>query len=857
MRKKIIKAGVLILLSSALAAAQSLGNAGTIEGSVNDSTGAAIPGAAVSLSNRITGYQQKAETDAQGKFRFTNVPPNPYHMEASANGFSASHQDVNVRSSVPVSLNLTLQVAGGRTVVTVEGGGTDMLENVPYAHNDIDQRVYSKLPTGSPGSGLSDAITFASPGVVADSNGFFHPLGDHAQTSYSIDGQPISDQQSKAFSTQIPLNAVQSMELITGMPSAEYGDKTSLVVNAVTKSGLGQKLNGSFAVQAGSFGTYGEEATLAAGNAKIGDFLAVNTVRSGRFLDTPEFYPMHDVGSNGTIFNRFDFQPNGKDAFHLNLFGARNWFQTPTTYDQPAQDQRQQVVTFNVAPGYQHTFNAHALGTFDPFVRRDSVDYYPSRDPFNDAPATLAQSRTLTNYGFRADLSYVNGKNNVKIGTQIMQTRLQEQFRLGITDPTFNAVCVDGQGSPQTLPTITQPSQCAGAGFMANASLQPGLVPYDLTRGGSLFNFDGKAHVNEYAFYLQDTLTLGRLSLIGGLRFDQYNGLTSSNAVEPRVGLSYLFKRTNTVLRASYARTFETPYNENLIVSSATGAGGLAESVFGALNVQPLKPGQRSQYNAGMEQTFGKYLLLDVDYFWKRTVNAYDFDVLFNTPITFPISWRKSKLDGISARLSTPDIHGFQVFTTLGHNRARYFGPETGGVIFNSPLDTAVFRIDHDQVFQETTHLRYQRHKDGPWFAFTWRYDSGLVAGSVPDLAAALSLTAAQQAAIGFFCGGQQATLLSPITSCVGQAYGAQRIQIPKAGTENPDTNPSRIAPRHLFDLAAGTDNLFHAEHYKTTLRFTVLNLANTAALYNFLSTFSGTHFVTPRTYTAEIGFVF
>ena len=74
--------------------------------------------------------------------------------------------------------------------------------------------------------------------VVADSNGFFHPLGDHAQTSFSIDGQPISDQQSKIFSTQIPLNAISSMELITGAPAAEYGDKTSLVVNAVTESGL-------------------------------------------------------------------------------------------------------------------------------------------------------------------------------------------------------------------------------------------------------------------------------------------------------------------------------------------------------------------------------------------------------------------------------------------------------------------------------------------------------------------------------------------------------------------------------------------------------------------------------------------
>src|SRR6202043_260649 len=101
-----------------------------------------------------------------------------------------------------------------------------LLENVPYAHNDVDISSLSKLPVSSPGSGVSDAVILSSGAVASDSNGFFHPLGDHAQTSFSIDGQPISDQQSKAFSTQIPVNAIQNMEIVTGTPNAEYGDKT-------------------------------------------------------------------------------------------------------------------------------------------------------------------------------------------------------------------------------------------------------------------------------------------------------------------------------------------------------------------------------------------------------------------------------------------------------------------------------------------------------------------------------------------------------------------------------------------------------------------------------------------------------
>jgi hypothetical protein len=171
-------------------------------------------------------------------------------------------------------------------------------------------------------------------------------------------------------------------------------------------------------------------------------------------------------------------------------------------------------------------------------------------------------------------------------------------------------------------------------------------------------------------------------------------------------------------------------------------------------------------------------------------------------------------------------------------------------------LETGAFRIDHDQAFEQTTYLRYQ-YKKGPWIGFTWRYDSGMVAGSVPDMESALALTGDEQAQMGLFCGSVYATVTQPIRTCGAGAFGATRVRIPAPGTANPDTNPPRIAPRHLFDLAVGTDNLFHSDHPRWTLRLSALNLGNEAALYNFLSTFSGTHFVSPRSYQVELGLVF
>ena len=208
-----------------------------------------------------------------------------------------------------MSLTLKLVIAGANTTIEVEAAGADVLENVSYAHNDVDANALARLPVSSPGSGLSDAITLSTPGVVADSNGFFHPLGDHAQTSYMVDGQPINDQQSKAFSTQLPENAFQSLELITGMAPAQYGDKTSLVVDAVTASGLGKKPFGQFDLSYGSFGTIGEHGSVGLGQREVRQFPGRQRRPSGRFLDTPEFGPLHDTGNNITLFDRIDYQP--------------------------------------------------------------------------------------------------------------------------------------------------------------------------------------------------------------------------------------------------------------------------------------------------------------------------------------------------------------------------------------------------------------------------------------------------------------------------------------------------------------------------------------------------------------------
>jgi hypothetical protein len=890
----LLKSWCIVFLSSALFA-QSTGNSGTISGTVTDPTGALVPGAAVTIHNPVSHYERTATTDKTGHFQFTNVPFNPYHLAVTMAGFDNAAQDVSVVSVVPVNVNVALTIGTASNTVVVTGS-EDLVENDSTMHTDVDRDLIDKLPLESASSSVSSLVTLASPGVSADSNGMFHGMGDHAQNSFSVDGQPITDQQSKTFSNQIPQDSIQSLEVIDGAPPAEYGDKTSLVIKVTTRSGQGlTKPTGSINTSYGAFGTATGGFDLGYGKENWGNFITAEGLNTGRFLDPPEFKVFHAKGNQENIFDRIDEQFTENDSIHLNLNYTRSWFQTPNAYDNlnvfdqfgnsvGETDQKSRIETFNIAPTYTRLLSKTSVFNLGAFVRKDAYNYFPSSNPLADLgpiqSESIGQRRTLLNTGVHSDISYVQGAHNFKAGAIYEQTILRENDSLGIVNATLNSPCLDVNGNP--VIGFTDPSQCVTAGDQPNPGFDSNLLPYDLTRGGSLFGFYGHTDVKQLAMYVEDQITAGNWLFNVGIRGDLYNGLTIARQAQPRAGIAYNVKKTSTVLRISYGRTLETPFNENLVLSS----NGCADAVLAPLlNCTPgvvgrLNPGLRNEFHAGIQQAFGKNFVLSGEYIWKYTHNAYDFSVLGNTPITFPINWHNSKIPGFALRAEVPNYHNISAFVVMSSVAARFFPPQIGGAGATVGQSGYPFRIDHDERFNQTTHVQYQLPmRKSTWFGLNWRYDSGQVAGSVPcynvtdpnsgcgptsitlpngqpgiDLS---GLTPDQQFQAGLTCDGVKATTTFGFTQCDAAGLTSNLVKIPAPGTENDDKNPGRIQPRSLIDLAAGEDNIFNGDRFRWGARITAVNVTDKYALYNFLSTFSGTHYVTPRAITGQLTFSF
>lgn len=666
----------------------------TVNGTVSDSTGAAIAGARVTLSHPLTGFALSAETRPDGAFQLLSIPLRTYQLSIRADGFQEHEQVITFANAAARSVAVRLELKTNVTSATVSA--FDRVELVTPEDTgtraQINQREIERLALSVGNRGL-EAVVQTFPGFAQNANGAIHPRGAHTQMSFLIDGMPITDQLTGAFANSVDPNIVQNVEIFTGNIPAEFGAKTAAVINVNTKSGLGmnRRFTGSTALSAAGFDTLAQVTQFGGQSKRFGYSGLVNTMKSNRYLDSVALDNLHNGGHSTRGFARLDYQASEKDILRVNvLFGCAP-FQLANLRSQHANgmDQRQELADFSAAFNYVRTIDATSTYEMNYSARTSTSRLFPS---LADAPVTASQQRRLTVVTLAHRYAKVRDRHNIRGGIDLQRIPLHERFTFAVTDPTM-----------------------------------PDLAALPVSR----FRFDERGTGGFYSGHVQDSIRLGDFQVSLGLRYDVYRFLVDDKQWQPRVGASYFLKKTGTVFRASYNRLMQTPQNENLLLSNSDAATVLVQP--GLRSKEPIRPERQNLFELGLQQSLGRRFSLNSSFYHKNARNQQDVNNFFNTPIIFPMQLLAIRVNSFESRLVMTPVRGFSGSLSVTHARAISTPPFVGGLYIGNGnvtlLNEGPFVIDHDQKLSLQTVVNYN-HRRGFYTTISTRHDSGLVAGN-------------------------------------------------------------------------------------------------------------------------------
>lgn len=794
-----------VLIAAALFIAQpnfAQARIGTVQGTVKDPTGALVPDAEVTITQPVTRYTQTTQTDRQGTFKLVNIPFNTYNVSAKATGFQAAEQAIDLESTVPLNLDLSLAITGAEAAVTVTENDTALLEaDRSSSDTDISQSILER-PMGAAPSRAIESIVASAPGFVTDDNGRMHPRGSESQVQYVVDGIPISDNMSAIFSTSLDARILRTVEVLTGGIPAEFGDKLAGVINVNTRSGLEGPTQGAVSFSGGSFSTGEVAADFSTHTKKFGFLANLSASTSQRFLDPPTIDNFHNFGRTGKGFFRLDYELDQNNSLRgVFTFGGSN-FQVANRLEQEiaGQDQRQRLRDNSQSITLQHIFSPTTLGQFSLFNRYSHAKLSSNA---SSTPVVAIQDRTLQNYGALGSIALTRGSHNIKFGGQVTITPVHENFTFYPT-VHFDDI-IDGDGN--VLPN-----------------------PINSFNAANPFVFTGRKTGRTLSAYIQDRFALFKnFTLDAGIRYDNYRLLISDQGLSPRIAVAYFIPSTKTTLRASYNRFFQPPPAENLLLASSREAASISPIavIQGITTVQPIPPDKEHVFEVGAQQLLSRYLRLNLTVYQKRIKNFSDKDQFIETGVIFPIAIASGRVTGEEIRIESTDIKGFHGSVSYSNSHAYGVTPIIGGLFLGEDpqeLQTrgVKFSADHDQRNSAQFQFGYNHRPTGFYATFGGRYDSGVPTDVL------LGTTLADFIADGF-----DPRLYNEI-----------------------DFQRGRVRPRTILDLSVGAD-LMQKERVAMNVQFDVQNLTNELFLYNFQSVFSGTHVGPPRLFSGRLSLRF
>jgi hypothetical protein len=731
----------------------------------------------VELTNAANQVHAIFTTDEGGALAIHRLPLGTYSLRVSHRGFADLGKSVEIRSAVPTEVTAALAVASPNTSVTVTDQDTLIEPHLASNVERLGRETIEGREGAQPGRSLQELVN-AEPGWLYEGSAVLHPRGSEYQTQLVVDGVPLDDNRSPGLGPAIEVEDIQSVSVYTAGFPAEYGRKLGGVIEINTVRDSTPGLHGTLDLSGGSFNTRDAYGQVLYGWGANTFSVSANGGATEWYLNPPVLQNYTNRGTIGDFSVHYERDLSVNDRMGLSVRHEQSRFEVPNEQVQQAAGQRQDRgndETIGLLT-YQHVFGPNLLGDLRFMARILDADLSSNSAA---TPIIAGQSRGLDEQYAKGSVSYHHGAHEWKAGVEADFREIDEQFHYQITDPT---------------------------------QFDPGTP--------AVFQFAGASPDREQALFAQDTIHLGAWTASLGVRWDHYRLLVRQNAVSPRIGIARYFKPLGLVLHASYDRVFQTPAMENLLLSSSPQVAALNPEVLRL----PVKPSLANYFEVGFTKEVASVLRAEVNYFRRSANNFSDDDLLLNTTVSFPITFRKATIYGAEAKLDLPAWHRLSGTASYSYMVGTAYLPVTGGLFLGTDATNALgqtsgrFPISQDQRNTLRVRGRYQ---------FTARISASLGANYGSGLPVEFNGT--------------------PVDALA--QYGQSIL-------DRVDFAKGRVRPNLSVDVS-GAAELWKHEKKSVRLQVGVENLNNRLNLINFAGLFSGNAVAMPRSYDGRLSLSF
>jgi hypothetical protein len=748
---------------------------GELRVEVHDPQGATVAGEG-ELVSELNEVRRAFKVGVDGKSVVQGLPFGRYHVSFQAQGFTQWSGMVEIRSEVPQTLGIKLGVASVNTQIQVSDSETlvdPSRAGVTYA---VGKSAIQEQIPAEPGRRLSDLVN-DQPGWIYEANGVLHPRGSEYDVQFVFDGLPLTQNRSPAFAPSLDPDDVESMRVLTASYPAEYGRKLGGVVEVTTSKNPPEGLHGEFDVEGGSFSAVSSSGRISYAREKNRFSIGGQGFHTDRYLDPPVLQNFTNRASSDGFAAAYERDFSDRDRLRVSLSRNTVRFSVPNELVQQNALQKQAIADVETAGQiyWQHIVSSDVVFSTAGSVR-DSRATLASNP--NATPVIVSQDRGYREGYARADLAAHRGHHDWKAGMDAVFDRVHEELSYSITDPS--------QFDPATLPQFTFPLH--------------------------------KTWDVEQSLYVQDAMHYGNWNVSAGLRLDHYDFNVAEWAASPRLGLSRFVSKWNLLLHVSYDRVFQTPALENLLLASSPELSVVNPNVLRL----PVRPAHANYYEFGLTKGVAGKMRIEANVFRRDFRDYPDDDVLLDTGVGFPISFKKARIFGEELSVQAPRWWRFSGFVSFSNQAGYGEGPVTGGLFLGDDAssaltNTARFAVTQDQRNTLRARLRMQWSKR-TWVALSSEYGSGLP----------VELDRAKV----------------DVPFLLTQ-YGPAIV-----GKVNFDRG--RVAPNFSLGAAAGWE-VYRKEQRSVGLQIQGENLTDRVNVLNFASLFSGTAVAAPRSVAARL----